>query len=123
MDKCGIVLGFWCIYCLHFVDYLHEISWYHCIAFDCSSFLPIFMPNTTPMYNRSIRKNGHRPASRPAIALATITVEQVLYEIALLNSTKWILGQRQGHSWYNEDGEHLAEAAQIKAIRIPARRY
>ncbi|MCY3487487.1 MAG: hypothetical protein OXH34_03520 [Bacteroidetes bacterium] len=81
------------------------------------------MPNATRLRNQFSRENGHHPPSRTAIALASLTVEQVLYEIELLSDTQWILGQRRGHSWYNEDGGHLAEAAQIKAIRIPARRH
>ncbi len=81
------------------------------------------MPDTTRSRHQFNRENGHPPPSRTAIALASLTVEQVLYEIELINNTQWILGQRRGHSWYNEDGGHLAEAVQIKAIRIPARRH
>ncbi len=80
------------------------------------------MSNRTQPRNQSRRENSGQPTSRSAIALASLTVEQVLYEVELISNTQWILGQRRGHSWYTEDGGHLAEAAQIKAIRIPARR-
>ncbi len=81
------------------------------------------MPHSTGLRNRFTRENRPQPPSRTAIALASLTVEKVLYEIELLDDARWILGQRRGHSWYNEDGAHLAEATQIKAIRIPARRH
>jgi len=81
------------------------------------------MPTATRFHTQSNQLNEQRSPSVAATALETLTVEQVLYEIELIDDTNWILGQRQGYSWYNEDGVHLAEAAQIKAIRIPARRY
>ena len=82
------------------------------------------MPTAATRFrNRFNRTNEQHPPSIAANALKTLTVEQVLYEIELVDDTNWILGQRQGHSWYKEDGSHLAEATQIKAIRIPARQY
>ncbi|MCY4158743.1 MAG: hypothetical protein OXE92_07080 [Bacteroidetes bacterium] len=81
------------------------------------------MPTATRFRTRFNRANEKRSPSITATALETLTVEQVLYEIELIDNMSWILGQRQGYSWYNEDGTHIAEASQIKAIRIPARRH
>ncbi len=82
------------------------------------------MAASTRFRNRYTRTNPERrPPSTAATALETLTIEKVLYEVELTHQAQWILGQRQGHSWYNEDGSHLAEAVHIKAIRIPARKY
>ncbi len=80
------------------------------------------MPTAAARFrNRFDRTNEQPSPSAAASELETLTVEQVLYEIELVHDARWVLGQRQGHSWYTEDGAHLAEASQIKAIRIPAR--
>ncbi len=79
------------------------------------------MQAATQSRTRSEPKNGHRPPSRAANALETLTLEHVLYEIELIENAGWALAQRRGHSWYDPDGGALAEAPQIRAIRIPAR--
>ncbi|MCY3999372.1 MAG: hypothetical protein OXF84_01000 [Bacteroidetes bacterium] len=81
------------------------------------------MPSESRHPDRFNRVNQQRPPSMEATALETLTVEEVLYEIELIHHSKWVLGHRKGHSWYSEDGTPLAEAAQIKAIRIPARQH
>ena len=81
------------------------------------------MRTATQSRTRSGRKNDHTPPSRAATALETLTLEHVLYEIELTESADWALAQRRGHSWYDPDGVALAEAPQIRAIRIPARRH
>ena len=110
------------IYCLHFVDLWDAFSWYPCTIADHSFINLFFMTNTSRFPNRSTRESRVPRPSKAANALASLTLEQVLYQIELVDEAQWILGQRQGRSWYTEDGVHLAEAPQIKAIRIPARR-
>lgn len=80
-----------------------------------------YMQTATQSRTRPEPKNGHRPPSRAANALETLTLEHVLYEIELIENAGWALAQRRGHSWYDPDGGALAEAPQIRAIRIPAR--
>jgi len=81
------------------------------------------MPSDSHHLDRSNRVTQQRPPSVEASVLETLTVEKVLYEIELIHHSTWILGHRKGHSWYSEDGTHLAEAAQVRAIRIPARQH
>ena len=78
------------------------------------------MPTAAARFRNRFDRTNEQP-SVVAAELETLTVEQVLYEIELVHDARWVLGQRRGHSWYTEDGAHLAEASQIKAIRIPAR--
>ncbi|MCY4170263.1 MAG: hypothetical protein OXE59_10355 [Bacteroidetes bacterium] len=80
------------------------------------------MPTAYRPHHRFYRSNQQSTPSVEATTLETLTVEKVLYEIQLIGNQDWILGQRKGHSWYSEDDIHLAEASQIMAIRIPARR-
>lgn len=79
------------------------------------------MPAATRFRTRFSHLKDTQPPSVAATALETLTVEQVLYEIKMIDNPQWVLGQRRGHTWYNKDGEHLAEASEIKTIRIPAR--
>ncbi len=81
------------------------------------------MPTPDRLHYRLNRGKRQPNLSIEATTLETLTVENVLYEIKLIGDQNWVLGQRKGYSWYTEDDAPLAEAAQVVAIRIPARRH